>query len=190
MSLPRALALSIALHAMVLAIAAPQQRWVHRSSQPALMARLVEARVDSAPVQATPAAAPPRAVRRPRPSKQVSLPVLQEPNAEPAIVVQAVEATPVDPGLIARYRLETIAAAKRFKSYPPIARENGWQGRAEVRVSFGGSAPALAVSRSSGHAVLDRQAVETLAGALPALPPLLLGRSFELDFPVVFSLED
>ena len=96
-----------------------------------------------------------------------------------------------DKDAVARYRLEIIAAARQFKRYPPLARENGWQGRAEVRVSFGGAgAPALAVSRSSGYAVLDRQAVETLTSALPAMPSQLLGRLFELDFPVVFSLEE
>lgn len=203
MSLRRALALSIALHAIVLGIARPQQPLMHKAHQAPLIARLVEARLEPVPVQTTPAPTPSPVLRKPAPRRQPAaiaqrsassaepMPGEQPQVLEQAAIIERSIAPTFDAGAIAKYRLEIISAAKQFRRYPPIARENGWQGRAEVRVSFGGAdEPALAISRSSGYAVLDRQAVETLTSALPALPPPLLGRSFELDFPVVFSLEE
>jgi periplasmic protein TonB len=210
MSLQRALLLSIALHAVVLAIGRPQQPSAQKPNEPPLIARLVEARVEPVALQATPSPAPPRMLRKPTPSKQspvLEQPAVESPTYPPEIAQHAIEeqaavpeqalfaeqpaAAIFDPGAIARYRLEIISAARQFSRYPPIARENGWQGRAEVRVSFDGARqPALAISRSSGYSVLDRQAVETLSNALAPLPAMLLGRSFELEFPVVFSLED
>jgi TonB family protein len=203
MNLQRALLLSIALHLLVLAIARPQQPFTQKANGSPLIARLAEAHLEPAPVQTTPAISPPRVLRRPSPPKQPSLaigPAIEAPTSQPEIAQQALEqaviaeqsaAPAFDPATVAKYRLEIISAARQFRRYPPLARENGWQGRAEVRVSFDSvRQPALIISKSSGHAVLDRQAVETLSKALAPLPPLLLGRSFELDFPVVFSLED
>jgi len=187
MSLQRALLLSIALHALVLAIARPQQPFTQKANGSPLIARLAEARLEPAPVQTTPAITPPRVLRRSAPPK----PEIAQQALEHAVLVEQSPAPAFDPATIAKYRLEIISTAKQFRRYPPLARENGWQGKAEVRVSFEGAhQPAISVSRSSGYAVLDRQAVETLSKALAPLPPMLLGRSFELDFPVMFSLDE
>ena len=210
MTLQRALLVSIALHATLLAAWKPAQRLPQETRNVPLVARLVQPTSTLAPVE----------LEAPRPIKPIRLPkltapitpqaeivsepqsVLQvEPLSQPDVQQAAAEAEPLvpvqpdapqfDQGAIAKYRLQIISAAKQFRRYPPIARENGWQGRAEVRVSFEGARePAVVLNKSSGYAVLDRQALETLTNALAPLPAPLAGRSFELDFPVVFSLDE
>jgi protein TonB len=98
----------------------------------------------------------------------------------------------LDLGSLAQYRLALIGAAKRNRLYPEHAIERGWQGRVEVRLSFGadGAVAAALVRRSSGFDPLDRQAVEMLrrAAALTPLPPALRSREFSVDVPVLFEL--
>lgn len=204
MSLRQALLLSVALHALLLATSLPPRSIPQKAKELPLVARLVEARAQpvlkpAPPVVKRQSAPPIAAPAKPVPSTsedvvEVAEPAIAERAAtteQQAVITEQISALTLDPGIVAKYRLEIISSAKQFRRYPPIARENGWQGRAEVRVSFEGARqPAVMISKSSGYALLDRQALETLSKALAPLPPLLLGRSFELDFPVVFSLED
>ena len=215
MSLQRALLLSIACHALLIAFVRPPSPLPQKANQLPIVARLVEPLSAQAPVEAQPPEVKPAPASRrvapiarradPMPERAPQQTASEEPRENQLHQEAGVEGTPeeapvtvaappspqFDPGEVAKYRLEIIAAARQFRRYPPIARENGWQGRAEVRVSFDGARqPALAISRSSGYSVLDRQALETLSSALAPLPAMLLGRSFELEFPVVFSLDD
>ena len=63
------------------------------------------------------------------------------------------------------------------KIYPPLAIDRALEGRAEIRLVFGGEGrlAAALVKRSSGHELLDRQALETLreASAVTPIPPAL-----------------
>jgi TonB family protein len=170
-----------------------------------IVARLLLPTTTLAPVELE-APRPIKTIRLPKRTARVTPPevadaqplVQPEPLSQPATEIRPeaiatappeVDAPRFDQGAIAKYRLQIISAARQFRRYPPIAREHGWQGRAEVRVSFEGSRePAVVLYKSSGYALLDRQAVETLTKALAPLPPALAGRVFELDFPVVFSL--
>jgi protein TonB len=206
MTLQRALLVSIALHALLLAIWKSPQGLPKETKKLPLVARLVQ----PAAAPETFEAATPRPLAKPARLPRKTLPIVPQeeraesearPEAQPVTAQTSAETqsqfpaeveTPgFDPGAIAKYRLEIISAAKRYRRYPPIARENGWQGRVEVRVSFDGARePAVVLNKSSGYAVLDRQAVETLTKALAPLPPALAGRAFELDFPVVFSFEE
>ncbi|HCV14243.1 MAG TPA: hypothetical protein DGC76_11205 [Candidatus Accumulibacter sp.] len=92
------------------------------------------------------------------------------------------------------YRIELAIASRRFKRYPALARERGWQGRVEVAVSVSAwqPRPQFSLARSSGHAALDRQAVAMLeqASAETALPAGLRGRDFRILLPVEFTLDD
>jgi periplasmic protein TonB len=190
MSLRRALLLSVALHALLLATWLPPRPLPQKANGLPLIARLVERPAEGTPLQAPPAVKKASAPRKIVRAKQAP-PPREEEVVTPRLAGERIPTPSFDPSTVAKYRLEIISAARQFRRYPPLARENGWQGRAEVRVSFDSvRQPALIISKSSGYAVLDRQAVETLSKALAPLPPLLLGRSFELDFPVVFSLED
>lgn len=82
--------------------------------------------------------------------------------------------------------------ARAAKRYPAAALENGWQGRAELRlkVSADGAVDSIAVRTSSGHAALDAAAVEMAALAAPQVPvpASLRGLDFGVDLPVIFSL--
>jgi protein TonB len=116
------------------------------------------------------------------------------PTSEsPASAGERGEAVP-DPGSLAQYRLALIGAAKRQKRYPPRAIELGWEGRVDVRLIVGanGALAQLAVERSSGHDLLDRQALELMrkAAALTPVPPALANREFAVEVPVLYELKE
>jgi protein TonB len=93
-----------------------------------------------------------------------------------------------------QYRIDLAGAARRFRHYPAVARSRGWEGVAEVVVSVnvGVPVPLVKLHRTSGHALLDEQAVEMLTRAVAAtpLPESLRGRSFSVPMPIRFSLEE
>ena len=89
-------------------------------------------------------------------------------------------------------RVESLG--KRYKRYPRVAIDNNWEGEVVVRMAVGadGRIAALRVARSSGHEVLDRQALEMFRSAKPRvqIPGELRGREFELELRAVYSLRD
>lgn len=93
-----------------------------------------------------------------------------------------------------QYRVSLASAARRFKRYPALAREQGWEGTAEVAIRFRAALPLpdVVLVRSSGRDVLDEQAVEMLAQAAraTALPESMRGRDFQIPLPVKFSLDE
>ncbi|MBL8413399.1 MAG: energy transducer TonB [Propionivibrio sp.] len=92
-----------------------------------------------------------------------------------------------------QYRLSLAISARRFKRYPVLARERGWEGTAEVALNVNAllPVPEVVIVRSSGQAVLDQQALEmmTQAARATSLPQSLKGRDFRILLPVKFSLE-
>ena len=104
-----------------------------------------------------------------------------------------------DPGTVARYRLELMDVARRYKRYPRIAQDNNWEGRVELRIAIGedGAISSLTVKKGAGRAVLDEeaQAMIRTAKARAAIPPGLRGKAFTIDDTVfmrqaVWALED
>jgi protein TonB len=99
-----------------------------------------------------------------------------------------------DPGVLDRYRLQIVTAAARFKRYPRTAIDNNWEGEVVVRMTIGadGRIAALGIKSSSGHEILDRQALEMFRVAKPfvLLPPELAGREFELELRAIYGLKD
>lgn len=96
-----------------------------------------------------------------------------------------------------QYRLALALAleARRFKRYPRLARERGWEGTVEVVVLVGGPAGlagTVQLQRSSGYGLLDDQGLEMLNRALAAtpLPEALRGRELRLVLPIEFKLEE
>jgi periplasmic protein TonB len=110
-----------------------------------------------------------------------------------ALAAPAGEAPP-DLGSLAQYRLALIGAASRHKPYPPRAIDRGWQGRVVLRlvISADGELARALVQRSSGHDVLDRQALEMFrkAHAATPIPPALRNREFPLEVAVAYELKD
>lgn len=92
-----------------------------------------------------------------------------------------------------QYRIDLAGAARRFRVYPAVARSRGWEGIVEVTVTvMPGSEPRVQLARSSGHAVLDEQALSMLTRAIAQtpLPESLRGRSFAVPLPIRFSLDE
>jgi protein TonB len=136
-----------------------------------------------------PAPAPVEAPAEPAPAPPIEKPsVASAPAAAPAPPAPDLNT------LIAQYRSQFIGAAVRFKRYPPAARDNGWEGDVVVHleVSASGELGELKVKKSSGHPVLDQQALEMFRRASPQvpLPSALRGRAFGFDVRAVYSLKD
>jgi protein TonB len=110
----------------------------------------------------------------------------------PAASAAPLLADAIDADELARFRMRVIEAAMQFKRYPRAAQENNWVGRVDVRVTFGadGRRASIAVVRSSGHEILDKQALDTITKALVPVPPALRGRAFALEIPVIYNLND
>ena len=93
-----------------------------------------------------------------------------------------------------QYRLSLASAARRFKRYPALATQRGWEGTVEVALNVSALAPVpeVVLVRSSGRSVLDEQALEMLSQAarVTALPDGLRARDFRIVLPVQFSLEN
>jgi TonB family protein len=123
-----------------------------------------------------------------------------EPRPVPAPPAQATAPQPQPapspaPDVLSRdqYRVQLIDEARRHKRYPPLARENNWQGDVRVGVAVGANGrPTVTLKGSSGYEVLDRQALEMFTQAARAVPvpPELRGREFALELRAVYGLED
>jgi len=98
-----------------------------------------------------------------------------------------------DAGLLEKYRLALIDAAKRYKRYPIRAVEKGWKGRVEIRLVVGPNATikSTQIKRSSTYQILDDQALDMVKKSTRAepIPSALRGREFTLDIPVIFELQ-
>jgi periplasmic protein TonB len=121
------------------------------------------------------------------------------PASSAGVVAAAPQPAPpasvgVDAGTLAQYRLAIMSAARQFKRYPRVARDQNWQGRVEIRLAIApsGEISALSVRSSTGYELLDQHALEMIerAKALAQIPPALRGREFSVDIPVVFSLRE
>ena len=143
--------------------------------------------VPAPPVQAAAPPAPPSppvAALEPQPQPQSASP----PQASSPPPAQAPESLSRD-----QYRLQLIDEARRHKRYPPLARENNWQGDVRVGVAIAANGrPSVTLKGSSGYEVLDRQALEMFAQAARAvpIPPPLRGKEFTLEVRAVYGLED
>ena len=117
---------------------------------------------------------------------------LLPPQAGLATEATAKSGSDADAGTKEQYRLALIMATRRYKRYPALAMEKGWQGRVEVRMVIGanGMLASTSIKASSGHAILDNQAVDMLKKGKTTvqIPASLRGREFSVDVPVIFDL--
>jgi protein TonB len=157
----------------------------------------------AAPVRA-PTVAPPPPLLSVEPQKQAAEPVFVVPAApasplattdsEPGPGTPTSPVTGADPGSIARFRLEVMGVASRYKRYPRIAQDNNWEGRVELRIAISevGAISSISVKKGTGRAVLDEEAQTMIRRALPltGIPPALRGKAFTLEIPVDFSLRE
>ena len=138
--------------------------------------------VESAQPQPAPVPAPPVAAAAPQstaPSTQQTATLDAAPSAD----VQSRD----------QYRVQLIDEARRHKRYPPLARENNWQGNVLVGVAIATDGRAsVTLKGSSGHEILDRQALDMFRQAARAVPvpPALRGKEFALEVRAVYGLEE
>ncbi len=153
----------------------------------------------SEPVPATPAApaaaaAPDTAVASAKPATgSLGRSMLPAP-AGVAIETTAKSGSDADAGTKEQYRLALIVATRRYKRYPALAMEKGWQGRVEVHMVIGanGMLASASIKASSGHEILDNQAMDMLKKGKTTvqIPATLRGREFSIDVPVIFNLDN
>jgi len=94
---------------------------------------------------------------------------------------------------VGAYLSGLTARVSRFRSYPAIAQEMGLEGTVVVRVvvrADGSLAAAPSVDASSGHEVLDDEALRIVARAAPFASPRGHDGPLTLRVPVRFHLED
>lgn len=154
-----------------------------------------EPRVMAAPVP-TPAPAsvettPREAVITAKP--EASAPVdFTVPPPPPPPVAKVAEPQPPAPEALAGYGRSVSQALARHREYPRLALLRGWEGSTtlRLRVAPGGKLAEAAVHQSSGHEVLDDQALAMVKrlGTLPLPPESLRDREFAVLVPVVFQL--
>jgi protein TonB len=214
---------SLVLHALVLFSFPDMVDTARRAASipPQIIARLMEPEPAPAPVPEKPLIEkpqPPQAVQKPKPKPRPKRepvitapapaapaappPPMTEPSpalTEPAPPVAAIEPQPAAPQQAPealwrdQYRVQLIDEARRHKRYPPLARENNWQGDVLVAVAVGANGrAAVSLRTSSGYEVLDRQALEMFRQAARAVPvpPALRGKEFALEVRAVYNLED
>jgi protein TonB len=157
-----------------------------------------------APAQPAAAAAPTVPATPPAPAVPavVAVPTLAPPappalpraESAPGTPPAAPVASGPDPGTVARFRLELMDVARRYKRYPRVAQDNNWEGRVELRIAYAesGAVASMTVRKGTGRAVLDEEAQAMLrsAQAQVVVPPALRGKAFTLDIPVDFYLRD
>jgi protein TonB len=122
---------------------------------------------------------------------QPSLPApLARIDPQPSLPAQSVP----DTGTLDTYRLELMRMATKYKRYPRAAMDNNWEGRVVVRMVIGanGTISSISVATSTGHELLDKQALDMIQKAKGGvlIPPALRGREFTLEIPVIYSLKD
>ena len=91
-----------------------------------------------------------------------------------------------------RYAASLTAWLRAHARYPALARIRGWQGVVKIRLQQGAGqgGTAVSIAASSGHELLDRQALALVKQALEAQPPPGDGeRDFDLVVPVIFRLD-
>jgi protein TonB len=147
----------------------------------------------TAPTEAAPAPSAPDSTAQPAAPVQAK-PAPQAPAVVPGAEATAKSGNEADKGTLEQYRLALIIATRRYKRYPAIAMEKGWQGRVEVHIDIGanGMIASTSIKSSSGHDLLDNQALDMLKKGKTTvpIPANLRGREFSIDIPVIFNLEN
>ena len=152
-------------------------------------------RAETKPLVASPAIEPVKPSAEPAPAGSSAAAPSPQPVAGSGAAQTPVPASAgPDPGSVARYRLELMDAARRYKRYPRVAQDNGWEGRVELHLAFAesGALSSLAVKKSAGRAALDDAALAMLgsAQAQTPVPVALRGKAFVVEIPVDFFLRD
>ena len=179
-------------------------------TEPVSASRPASAKPATTPIPSAQRTAPAEPAKAPPPESATAAPSPAPSSAQPPAPVQA-KAAPqapagipteagaksgneTDTGTREQYRLALIVATRRYKRYPAIAMEKGWQGRVEVHMVIGanGMIASATIKSGSGHEVLDNQALDMLKKGKTTvpIPASLRGREFSIDVPIIFNLDN
>lgn len=140
------------------------------------------------PTPATPSATPAPSA----PASPSAAPATSVAKADPA--PSAPSAPAADAGSLETYRMDLLRMARKYKRYPRVAMDNNWEGRAVVRMVIGpnGLISSVSVTTTSGHQILDKQAIDMIQKAKPLvqIPAALRGKEFSVEIPVIYSLKE
>lgn len=183
---------SLAVHGLLLVAWATS---VHFGAEPrvALSVRLDGDR--ETPSTRTDRTQRPRAERMPATALPAPVTAPADGERETARTVPATGATEAgnDDEIRARIQSRLRLDLARHFDYPWLAQMRGWEGDVllGVIVQASGRLDAIRVVRSSGFAVLDRSAVDSLRKVerIPEAVAWLHGRDLEMHLPVVYRLE-
>lgn len=120
-------------------------------------------------------------------------------SAAPPAERRAARAETATPGAVSRnadavpnWRSRLVAQIERSKHYPPVAKERGDQGDAEVAFSVDrrGGVHRVRLVRGTGSVLLDRDALDWVARAapLPPPPPEVAGALIPVVVPLRYHL--
>lgn len=122
---------------------------------------------------------------------QVDTPVAATSTA-PESLRTAPEAEENQEATRAYLRSRLLANLANYFYYPALARRNGWEGTVllGLRVEPDGQLDKIRLERSSGYAVLDNSALNSLKriGQLAEARAWLEGRSVDMQLPVIYRL--
>ena len=94
---------------------------------------------------------------------------------------------------IVSWQNSVMLQINRHKRYPEAARSRDMQGVVQVHIEIdrGGRLLSSEIVRSSGHALLDEEALEILKRAtpLPAVPVGMQGETFDFRIPIGFRIK-
>lgn len=92
----------------------------------------------------------------------------------------------------ARIRSHLLSDLARHFHYPLLARQRGWEGTVllGLRIESDGHLDKIRIERSSGYAVLDHSALNSLIrlGHLAEASSWLNGRDLDMQLPVIYRL--
>jgi protein TonB len=122
---------------------------------------------------------------------QVDTPVAATSTA-PESLRAAPEAEDNQEATRAYLRSRLLANLANYFYYPALARRNGWEGTVllGLRVEPDGQLDKIRLERSSGYAVLDNSALNSLKriGKLVEARAWLEGHSVDMQLPVIYRL--
>ena len=148
---------------------------------------------EAKPVQEAPPAPPTPEVIAVKPAPERPAPTPTPPVVEPVKETPPMPSQAEVDNATGRYGNALWSAISKHKKYPKIAQMRGWQGEAIVELELDGSGKLKSkkITQSSGHEVLDKQALEMVERALPFPPPpeALRNSNFTIVIPVPFKLE-
>jgi periplasmic protein TonB len=163
--------------------------------QPSPIAKAEPMIPSAAPAPVAPAPVAP-ATETPPPSAPSPAAAVPGPAArtDPQPTSPAPSTEGLDALSIRQYLIDVAGLAKKFKTYPRVARDNNWEGKVVIRVAVkaNGINATYSVLVSSGHEVLDKQALEmiTKGRSRAQIPPALRGKEFFFDIPVFYEMKE